>query len=177
MKHSFNPLFGWAPAGICLIFFLLTLALPAYAQKPIFVQADLVVIHKSKRQLELWSQGETLATYRVALGFNPVGNKEFEGDGRTPEGVYTVIRRNEKSKFFKSLQLDYPNASDVAAARARGLSPGGMIMIHGISNHKTAKQLGHPDSDWTEGCIAVTNLEMQNIWNRVPEGTAVLIMP
>lgn len=177
MMQGFNPLSRRTPAWFWAIFAFLFLAFPAWAQKPVFVQADLVVIHKSKRMLELWAHGDTIAKYRIALGFNPVGTKEFEGDGRTPEGVYTVIKRNEKSRFFRSLQLDYPNASDVAAAKTKGLSPGGMIMIHGITNNKTEKQLGHPEVDWTEGCIAVTNAEMQNIWNRVSEGTAVLIMP
>ena len=137
----------------------------------------MVVVHKSQRTMELWSSGETVARFRVALGFNPVGPKEYEGDGRTPEGVYTIIKRNANSHYFRALQLDYPNAADMAAAKARGLTPGGLIMIHGLPNGKSAERVGHPGRDWTDGCIALTDDEMQQVWDKVPTGTAVLIMP
>jgi len=140
-------------------------------------KADLVVVHKADRVLELWSNGETLAKYHVALGFNPIGRKQFEGDGRTPEGVYTISQRNESSHYYRSLKINYPNDLDLQDAAARGQPPGGMIMIHGLPNHKSASQVGHPTRDWTDGCIAVSNNEMQKIWDDVPTGTAVLIMP
>ncbi len=142
-----------------------------------YVKADLIVVRKAARTLELWSKGETIAKYRIALGFNPVGPKEHEGDGKTPEGVYTIIKRNENSHYYKSLQLNYPSAADIQAARAKGTAPGGLIMIHGLPNSKTAEQVGHPDRDWTDGCIALADPEMENVWNRVDVGTAVLVMP
>ena len=140
-------------------------------------KADLVVVHKGDRTMELWSNGATIAKFRVALGFNPVGPKEFEGDGRTPEGVYTIVQRNANSHYFRSLKLDYPNAADVAAAKARGLTPGGMVMIHGLPNDRGADAVGHPDKDWTNGCIAVNDDEMREVWETVDTGTAVLVMP
>jgi len=177
MMQCFNQLRRRAPVWL-LIFSLLLPALAWAQPKPQATdKADLVVVHKARRTLELWSKGETVARYRVALGFNPTGPKEYEGDGRTPEGVYTVIKRNPQSHYFRALQLDYPNAADVAAARAKGLTPGGLIMIHGLPNKKTAAQVNHPNADWTDGCIAMTNDEMQDVWNRVDTGTAVLIMP
>jgi len=179
MKSGFNQLCRVALgcfAACLLIFPLLARAQPHDLLKD-SGKADLVVVHKAERTLELWSHGETIAKYRVALGFNPVGPKEYEGDGRTPEGVYTVILHNAASHYYRSLKLDYPNAADVAAAKAKGLTPGGMIMIHGLPNSKTAAQVGHPARDWTDGCIAVTDDEMENIWTRVENGTAVLIMP
>jgi len=183
MKYGFNSLLRAAPVWLLVLFCFAFAALPGCAQEsaapsaPVFVKADLVVVHKAKRTLELWAKGEKIAKYRIALGFNPVGPKEYEGDGKTPEGVYTIIRRNEASHYYKSLQLDYPNAADVAAAKAKGLTPGGLIMIHGLPNNKSAERVGHPDRDWTDGCIALDNPEMQNIWNRVDVGTAVLVMP
>jgi len=136
-----------------------------------------VVIHKSRRSMELWSNGATIARYRIALGFEPVGPKQFEGDGKTPEGVYTIVQHNEKSNFFRSLKLNYPNATDEMNAAATGKKPGGLIMIHGLPNNKTAEMVGHPNQDWTEGCIAVTDEEIMDIWRRTDKGTAVLIMP
>ena len=140
-------------------------------------KADLVVVHKGRRMLELWSDGRVADRYRVALGFSPKGHKQYEGDGKTPEGTYVVESRNANSAFYKSLKIDYPNAADIAHARTRGRSAGGMIMIHGIKNGKSPAQLQHPRKDWTEGCIAVTDREMDQIWSRVDDGTPVLIMP
>lgn len=112
-----------------------------------------------------------LRTYRVALGRDPIGHKECEGDGRTPEGRYTIDRRNPKSRYYLALHISYPNESDRARAAAQGLDPGGDIMIHGLKDGVVH------DDDWTQGCIAVTDAEMEEIWALVPEGTPISIEP
>lgn len=173
MKKAFKLLRQILPVFLLVFSF----ALPAFAAGEGIEKADLIVIHKSQRKLELWSNGATIAKYRVALGFEPVGPKQFEGDGKTPEGVYTITLKNEKSQFFRSLKLNYPNTTDEMNAAATGKKPGGLIMIHGLPNDKTAQMVGHPSKDWTEGCIAVTDEEIMDIWRRVDNGTAVLIMP
>jgi murein L,D-transpeptidase YafK len=172
MMTFFKPL--WKILPVCLMAFSF-FALPVHANE--LEKADLVVVHKARRSLELWAGGETIAKYRIALGFNPVGHKEYEGDGKTPEGVYTITTRNERSNFYRSLKINYPNATDEMNAAAKGQKPGGMIMIHGIKNGMTAAEMQHPKKDWTEGCIAVTDAEIDDIWQRVDSGTAVLIMP
>ncbi len=159
---------------VFLLLFLLILTAPALAQVP---KADLVVVHKAQRSLELWSNGEILAKYRVALGFNPTGTKQYAGDGRTPEGVYMIDRKNERSEYYKSLHINYPNAIDEARARAMDLPAGSAIMIHGLPNDRDAAAMDHPNRDWTEGCIAVNDDEMADIWDRVNAGTPILIMP
>ena len=108
---------------------------------------------------------KVLRTYRIALGWAPVGAKQREGDGRTPEGRYTIDWRNPRSKYHLSLHISYPSAADVERARAAGVDPGGEIMIHG----------GGGEGDWTQGCIAVTDAEMDEIWGLVEDGTAVEI--
>jgi murein L,D-transpeptidase YafK len=120
----------------------------------------------------LLSGESVVRSYRVALGRNPLGHKEREGDGRTPEGRYTVDGRNPKSKYHLALHLSYPNAMDAERAKARGLDPGCDIMIHGLK-----PGVEHPESDWTQGCIAVTDAEMDEIWGLVADGTRVEINP
>ena len=112
-----------------------------------------------------------LRSYRVALGSDPAGHKQREGDGRTPEGRYTIDRRNPKSRYHLSLHISYPNEADRARAAALGVDPGGDIMIHGL------KDGVQPEGDWTRGCIAVTDAEMDEIWALVPDGTAIHIGP
>lgn len=171
--QSFNQLLRAA-----LVFTLCFFPVVAFAQPvPMPKKADLVVVHKAKRLMELWAGGETIARYRVALGFDPVGPKQFEGDGRTPEGVYAIESRNENSKYFRSLKINYPNEADLRVARAFHRKPGGMVMIHGLPNDRDADAMDHPRKDWTEGCIAVNDDEMREIWDKVDTGTAVLIMP
>lgn len=134
------------------------------------VQASRIVVHKSRREMLLLRGESVLRSYRVALGPNPLGHKEREGDGRTPEGHYRIDRRNPRSRYHLALHISYPNEADVARARALGVSPGGDIMIHGLKD-------GRGEGDWTQGCIAVRNEEMEEIWDLVPEGTAVEICP
>jgi murein L,D-transpeptidase YafK len=133
------------------------------------LRADLVIVSKKEREMVLLRGESVLRTYRIALGREPVGPKRQEGDGRTPEGRYTIDRRNAKSKYHLSLHISYPDAADVARAKEAGVDPGGDIMIHGL------KEGARRDGDWTQGCIAVTDEEMDEIWGLVGEGTAIWI--
>ncbi len=168
----FNQLRRFAPVWILLAGLILPILACAQEQK-----ADLIVVRKSDHILELWSNGAVIAKYPIALGFNPKGHKEREGDGKTPEGIYTIIDRNENSHYYKSLKIDYPNSADAAAALARHVRPGGDIMIHGLPSGRSAEQMDHPRHDWTNGCIALTNDQMENVWEHVDKGTSILVMP
>jgi murein L,D-transpeptidase YafK len=139
--------------------------------------ADLVVVIKSKRAMFLMKEGKIIKAYRIALGKNPEGKKTVQGDGKTPEGRYYIVGRNPKSNFYKSLKISYPNEMDYERALKLGANPGGDIVIHGLS--KSVEFLGkyHIIEDWTEGCIAVTNEEMDEIWDLVPDGTPIEILP
>ncbi|MEZ5597215.1 MAG: L,D-transpeptidase family protein [Pseudomonadales bacterium] len=148
---------------------------PAFAEAPPVV--DLVTVHKADRQLELWSQGRVVRRYAVALGWSPVGHKRYNGDGRTPEGDYVLDFRNENSAYYRSIRISYPSAEDERAARASNLDPGGDIMIHGQKNGASWAELTRRYRDWTLGCIAVTNAEMDEIWSLVPLGTPIRIQP
>ena len=133
------------------------------------MRADLVVVSKQKREMVLLRGESVLRTYRIALGREPVGPKRQEGDGRTPEGRYTIDRRNPKSKYHLSLHISYPDAADVTRAREEGVEPGGDIMIHGLRDGIRM------EGDWTQGCIAVTDEEMDEIWGLVGDGTPIWI--
>jgi murein L,D-transpeptidase YafK len=140
-------------------------------------KVDRVVVLKSQRELVLMSGDYVLRVYRVALGRNAGGPKMFEGDGRTPEGTYTLDFKLRDSAFYKAIHISYPNETDVARAESFGLGPGGKIMIHGLPNDMTAERVGHPEIDWTEGCIAVANDEIDEIWQMVETGTPIEILP
>lgn len=144
---------------------------------PADTKADRVVVLKSQRKLLLKQGAKTLREYRIALGFSPVGTKQAEGDGKTPEGSYIIDYRNPNSQFYRSLHISYPSAQDIARARKRGVKPGGMIMIHGLGNEAGAIGALHTLRDWTLGCIAVTNEEIEEIWNLVADGTPIEILP
>jgi murein L,D-transpeptidase YafK len=135
------------------------------------LRADRIVVNKGRREMMLLRGQSVLRAYRVALGRTPSGHKQREGDGRTPEGRYVIDRRNPKSRYHLSLRISYPNAADVERARAAGVEPGGDIMIHGLKDGERR------DGDWTQGCIAVTNEEMDEIWSLVGEGTEIVIEP
>jgi len=139
--------------------------------------ADKILIEKKDRQLTLLSNGKTLKVYKVALGRNPEGKKLEEGDKRTPEGTYVIDRRKEKSRYHRALHISYPNSDDIAQAKARGVSPGGDIMIHGLPNGIGFVGKLHVKRDWTLGCIAVTNPEIEEIMRAVPDGAVVEIVP
>ncbi len=139
--------------------------------------ADKVLIEKQARRLTLLAKGEVIKTYPIALGGNPIGPKEREGDNKTPEGLYIIDSRNGNSGYHLSLHISYPNAEDKRRARELGARPGGDIMIHGIKNGFAPVGATHAEVDWTEGCIAVTNPEMEEIYKLVPNGTLVEITP
>jgi murein L,D-transpeptidase YafK len=146
---------------------------PAFAS---VVKADKIVVIKGKRVMLLMNNGEILKVYRVSLGKQPVGHKSRQGDQKTPEGTYVIDSRITDSKFYLALHISYPNDSDVKNAQGLGVDPGGNIMIHGLPNG-LAKKVGklHRLTDWTDGCIAVTNSEMEEIWQMVPDNTTIEI--
>ena len=139
---------------------------------------DRVVVYKGKRTLLLYRGDRIVKTYRVALGFNPVGHKRQQGDGRTPEGLYFITYKNENSSFHRSLRIDYPSPADVETARSLGIDPGGDIVIHGLPNRATEwERREHPQKDWTNGCIALEDEEIDEIWSVVRETTPIYIYP
>ena len=140
-------------------------------------KADSVLILKKDHLLELFSHGKIIRTYHVALGSGGLAAKQEEGDGRTPEGHYIIDARNEHSHYYKALHVSYPDAHDRQRATAAGVSPGGAIMIHGLPNGMGSIGSAHRLRDWTAGCIAVTDSEIDEIWKLVPTGTPVEIRP
>ena len=161
-----------------LILFLFSLGFMAYISSSQAAQyADEVIVYKAKRIMEIKRDNQVIRRYRIALGFNPVGHKLYEGDGRTPVGRYFLNWRNPESAFHKSINISYPDAADKAVARALGHEPGNLIMIHGLPNEAPEYNLSHPNEDWTNGCIALTNEEMDEIWSLVRDGTPILIKP
>jgi len=138
---------------------------------------DRILIEKSARRLMLISHGEVLKTYKIALGGNPIGPKERQGDNKTPEGTYVIDARNRDSRFHLSLHISYPNERDKYRAKELGVSPGGDIMIHGIKNGFAWVGDTHAEVDWTKGCIAVTDEEIEEISKLAPNGTIVEIRP
>nr|WP_322624087.1 L,D-transpeptidase family protein [uncultured Flavobacterium sp.] len=163
-------------------FVLITLALLAEyyfrleKQLPTGITIDRLVVHKSDRKMEAYSNGTLIKTYSVSLGFNPEGHKQFEGDGRTPEGVYTINARNAKSGYHKNLGVSYPNEADRAYAAKLGKSPGGDIKIHGLKNGRGYINKFQRWHDWTHGCIAITDPEMDGLFIAVKDGTMIEIL-
>jgi murein L,D-transpeptidase YafK len=135
-----------------------------------------VLIEKSARKLRVFSGDELKLEYKVALGDAPVGAKRCQGDERTPEGIYAISGRNPHSLYYKSLRISYPNKEDKKISKAMSCNPGGDIMIHGLPNGRAWIGQNHLMDDWTDGCIAVTNEEMENIWKLVPNGAVVEIV-
>ena len=139
--------------------------------------ADRVVVYKADRKLLLMHGDSILRTYKVSLGLNPVGHKERAGDFRTPEGRYRLTRRNPRSDFFLSIQVSYPNDTDVKNARRNGWDSGGAIMIHGLPNQLKHTPTYYASSDWTDGCIAVSNSDMLEIWLLLTDNAPIEILP
>jgi tetratricopeptide (TPR) repeat protein len=139
--------------------------------------ADKVLIEKKDRRLTLLAKGEVIKTYKIALGGNPVGPKERQGDNKTPEGTYIIDSKNRDSGYHLSLHISYPNEQDKMRAKELGVSPGGDIMIHGIKNGLSWVGASHAEVDWTKGCIAVADEEIEEIDKLVPNGTLVEIRP
>jgi len=146
-------------------------------QRELMGPADKILIEKEERKLTLLSKGQVIKTYKIALGGNPNGPKERKGDNKTPEGIYVIDSRNKDSRYHLSLHISYPNEKDKQHAKELGVSPGGDIMIHGIKNGYSWVGDLHAKMDWTEGCIAVTDDEIEEIDKLVPDGTLVEIRP
>jgi murein L,D-transpeptidase YafK len=157
--------------GLAAVLFLLP-ALASRGAAAERVKADRVLVSKAERRLHLLKDGAVLRTYPIRLGPNPVGPKIFELDGRTPEGQFVIDDRSEESKYFRSLHISYPRPEDRARAAPYGISPGGNIRIHG-----TPRESGRFLGDWTDGCIAVSNAAMREIWDLVDVGTPIEIRP
>lgn len=144
---------------------------------PPALRFDKLYLEKGKRRLTAYSGGKAVRVYLVALGENPKGPKEFEGDKRTPEGEYTIEDKNPKSAYFKNLGISYPNAKDRARAESQGKSPGGNLKIHGLGKEYANLGAAHRVTDWTFGSVAVTNEEMDELFFRTPVGTPIAIVP
>ncbi len=136
-----------------------------------------IVVHKAERKLELYRNGKVIRSYEVALGTNPVGPKTRGGDHRTPEGIYRIDSKNAHSQYHLSLHISYPDAKDRERARKQKVDPGGDVMIHGLPDQYAYLGALHRNHDWTWGCIAVTNEEIEEIWKLVPVGTEIEIKP
>ena len=143
----------------------------------ISTSVEKILVLKSARQLQLIQNGRAIKTYRISLGKQPKGHKLREGDKRTPEGIYWVDWRKKSDKFNLAMHIDYPNVSDAATARREGVDPGGMIMIHGTPDTEENPESLFHTLDWTDGCIAMKNHEMREVWNLVKDGTMVEIRP
>lgn len=134
-----------------------------------------IVVNKGARKMYLLNEQKVLKEFKVDLGFAPAGHKQFEGDGKTPEGTYLIDRRNPNSKYHLSLGISYPNARDVAYAQSLGKRPGGEIFIHGEPNLIRERKRAKKTQDWTAGCIAVKNDEIEEIYAMVRDGTVITL--
>jgi murein L,D-transpeptidase YafK len=146
-----------------------------YPEPAIGKKINKIIVFKSERRMQVFHNDELLKSYSISLGPQPAGHKQQEGDGRTPEGKYRISAKNDKSKYHRSLAISYPNEKDKAGAKARGASPGGSIMIHGLKYGFLGKL--HRWTDWTQGCIAVTDKEIDEIYEHIDTGTEVEIKP
>jgi len=176
MRSGYNPRMR---TGVftAVAFGLFAASMPAQSAPQVHLHADRVVVLKKQRTLELLSQSKVIKTYKVALGGDPVGPKTRQGDHKTPEGVYVLDFRNSHSRFYKAIHISYPSEHDRSLARQKGASPGGDVFVHGLPNGFGAVGAAHRLKDWTDGCIAVTDEEIDEIWNAVPDGTQIEIRP
>lgn len=172
-----------AAIAACAVLWVFVLERPVQAleisENPLPENAviDRLVVHKSARTMSAYSGGRLLKTYPVSLGKNPVGHKQFEGDGKTPEGRYRINERNPHSGYHKNLGVSYPNEADQAYAARHGKSPGGLIKIHGIKNGLGFIGRKHLQKDWTDGCIAVTDEEIDELYRSVKHNAEIEILP
>ena len=170
MRHSIAAFVALC-AAVCA-------SAPAWASHRDSLQADRVVIEKGERTLRLYAGDVMIGFFQVALGREPVGPKRCRGDNRTPEGYYRVSGRKLNSDFHRALQISYPSAQDIERAHRQGCDPGGEIMIHGLKEDwGPSENPKHRQVDWTHGCVAVTNEEIERIWAMVPDGATVVIRP
>ncbi len=171
MKHLYIVL----PAILILCTFC---TLQGTTTKPISsdVQIDSIYVAKSSRILVAFSKHKKIKIYTISLGFEPVGKKHFEGDGKTPEGLYYISSKSAVSQFHKNLHISYPNRSDINFAQSKGKQAGGDIKIHGLPNQATAIQR-YIQTDWTLGCIALTNEDIDELFEHIKMGSPILIEP
>lgn len=148
-----------------------------FPEKKLTTEVDKIVVEKSKRRMSVFANDVLLKTYRISLGDAPEGHKHFEGDEKTPEGIYTINSKNPNSGYHLNLGISYPNAADKSYAKAHGKSTGGDIKIHALKNGWGFIAKLHLLDDWTNGCIAVTNSEMHELYHYVPVGTPIEIKP
>jgi murein L,D-transpeptidase YafK len=165
-KLAWTALFSLA---VVSLYVPVTMARPL----PASATADKVLVLKAKRVLLLFNGGKALKVYRVSLGGHPIGRKIREGDRKTPEGEYILDWHSAKSDYYKSIHISYPNSEDSVRASKLGVPPGGELFIHGQPNDSQGP--GKKAGDWTDGCIAVSNAEMDEIWRAVPDGTPIEI--
>ena len=158
-----------------LVLLLALSGLPPHAEE--FPVADKVIIEKAARKLHLVRDGQAFRTFDIALGIRPQGDKIKEGDFKTPEGLYYLDSRNQNSDFFLAIHVSYPNEEDRRQARQLGVDPGGSIMIHGQPNVPTRSEAYYRTQDWTNGCIAVSNSDMIDIWLMTGDNTPIEIRP
>lgn len=141
------------------------------------IKADYVVIDKSSERVYLLFRGNIIRSFPAVFGFNPVGHKQYEGDGRTPEGRYMLDFKNDSSKFYRSIRVSYPNKQDEFRAEMRGDSPGGDIFIHGQKNGYSWEELTKDRKNWTDGCVAMRDTDMAQVWELVDVDTPIWIRP
>jgi murein L,D-transpeptidase YafK len=162
---------------LALLLAAATAVLPQPSRAEDLALGDRIVVHKTEHKLYLYSGERLLGVYKVALGLSPVGQKERERDFRTPEGHYFLSRRNSRSDYFLSLQVSYPNKDDEVRAHKNGWAPGGSIMIHGFPNAPKHPSAYYSSSDWTDGCIALSNSDMVEVWMRTQDNIPIDIYP
>lgn len=154
---------------------LLSRSVPA--MRPAAERATTIIVDKSARRMSLLRNERVIKTYDISLGSDPLGHKQQEGDGRTPEGAYAIDFKNARSRYHLALRMSYPDNKDRDGAKARGVPPGSDIMIHGLPNGLGFLRKLHLMRDWTDGCVAVTNSEVAEIWSLVDVGTTIQINP
>ena len=162
---------------LSLLIFAVAGGAPSGVEARTIEMADRVVVRKAERRLMLMRGDNVLRTFDVALGLAPTGHKQREGDFRTPEGNYRLSGRNANSDFFLAIQVNYPGPDDLRRASAQGVPPGGLIMIHGQPNRLSKPVKYYQTKDWTNGCIAVSNADMVDIWLMTPDNTPIEILP
>jgi murein L,D-transpeptidase YafK len=172
---------GFAKSSLILFSLLIPALLSpmanASSNKQYNAKVDLVVVNKSQSRLSIIRDGKTIKSYLIAMGDAPNGHKLKEGDQRTPQGRYFLDYKKSDSAFYKSIHISYPNEEDKLRADALGISPGGMIMIHGENPRSTLSPEEAQKYNWTNGCIAVTNKEMDELWRMIEPGTPIEIWP
>ncbi len=167
---------------LCIFTACMLLYQCSYQQEGIYAlalskQVDRIIVYKQKREMHVFAKDTLLKIYRIALGANPIGHKQFQGDMKTPEGTYTINGKNPNSAYHLNLGISYPNQADRENAKKHGKSPGGDIKIHGLPNGMGHIGKTHILSDWTHGCIAVSNEEIEELYKHVPLGTSITIYP